>query len=262
MMEPSSNSNPLSEAAAFIRHALAWWAEAGVDYEFHEQPTRWLADNAGGAGEQAPAIEASPRSPVAAAIAEQDDRLVDHREEWPTTLDAFCHWWLTEPRLQIAGDRQSVPPRGSSQAEIAFLVPMPEAGDSDRLLAGSDGAFLRAMLKSMAIDERSTYLASVVPQYDVAPDWRILAGKGWADILNHHLELLSPRRIVAFGLDPLLLGVDASNSGRTPFSKTLGDGRRSDVLPAPALSILSRSASRKAGFWNRWLDWTQEDKTV
>src|SRR3546814_11389385 len=112
-----------------IMAALAWWNEAGVDCDFNDEATDWLA-------EAPPAESPAPAANAPGAVREEPPRPAPHHAptmpdllgpDPPRDLAAFRQWWLSEPGLDRVG------PRGR-------LAPPGEAGDRKSVGQGKSGS--------------------------------------------------------------------------------------------------------------------------
>jgi hypothetical protein len=259
---------------ADMHAALDWWREAGVDCVFEDTPRQWIV--APDAGEETvatvdansfPAVRSlpPPSAPLPRATIGGD------RTQWPADLSAFAEWWLSEPSLDGGQLRGRVPPRGPKaspllQIELMVLVPEPEAEDSDRLLSGPQGRLLAAMLVAMGIDADQTYIASALPRHTPMADWAELAAQGLGDLLRHHLALVRPQRLIAFGrhFSPLLglnsLGPPLSVNAPTQtmlILPSIGQEETSvPLLVARDLGSLLERPVAKGNFWQHWLEWS------
>lgn len=247
MQPPGQNSLTTS-----IAGALDWWREAGVDSDFADAPRSWLAEP------EAP-VEAPQRPAAIAAPEPPPVQLGGERADWPRDLAAFAGWWLAEPSLDGGRSEGRVPPRGPAGAPVMVLVAHPEAEDRERLLSGPQGKLLDAMLGAMGIAPGAAYVASVLPRHAPHPDWAALARDGLGEVLDRHVTLAAPQRLIVFGTNILpLLGHDpANNGGSSPGFNH--EGRTMPLLPAMELGVLGTNPRRKASFWQRWLEWTGTD---
>lgn len=228
--------------------ALAWWREAGVDRVYRDEAEGWLGEPE---LETTAALVAAPEAPAPEA-----PRIGGPDAGWPRDLAAFAQWWLTEPSLDQGGSFPRVPPRGVHKAELMVLVAQPEESDEPQLLAGKHGAMLKAMLAAMGIDLAAVYIAAALPRHTPLPDWRALTGAGLAELTAHHIALAAPKRLIAFGRNtwPLVWHDTAqSPDGLHIFNH---EGVRVPTMSADGLDRLLRSATARAAFWRRWLDWT------
>lgn len=239
---------------------LDWWRAAGVDCAFSDDPTAWLAEV-----EAEPGARAAPQrrsvDPAPAPAKPSAPSIGGDPATWPTDLDEFARWWLTEPTLDPAPPSRRVPPMGKSGAELMVLVPMPEDGDEAVLLSGRAGKLLDSMLTAMGLSRDLIYLAAALPSRVPAPDWNALGEAGMRGVLSHHVALAAPKRLLVFGrsvVSALLSHDPAKNpdnlrsfnheSGNVP----VGAGMDLEALLAkPAL---------KAGVWKLWLEWTANDR--
>jgi DNA polymerase len=134
-----------------------------------------------------------------------------------------------------------------------IVVDHPEREDADRLLSGPDGRLLDAFLAAAGIDPAAVYVASALPRCMAMPDWTALASAGLGGVLAHHVDLVRPRRLIAFGSNiPSLIGNDPAQNPGIP-ALVNREGTPVSVLEAPALSAMIARPARKGGFWQRWL---------
>ena len=247
--------------------ALAWWRDAGVDLDFADGPTRWLAPAAPSGNGSAAALPDTARRPEAAAAAGTAPAasaalvapaapLGGDPSHWPDDLPGFARWWLEEPSLDDGQLAERVPPRGVAAPAVMILVPQPEAGDRETLLGGPEGALLAAILGAMGIDRDSAYIAAVLPRHTPMVDWAALATRGAGALLAHHIGLVRPQRLIVFGASILpLLGHTPTHNAQTLPSFN-HHGGSVPLLAARELGALLARPAWKAGFWRTWLDWT------
>ena len=246
-MDPAAKSTPAMQIAA----ALDWWREAGVDHAFHDEPAQWIAEPAAPA-EQVSRKPVSARTAPPPAVAEPTQ--VD-TSNWPRSLDNFTDWWLDTPWLDDGRNGGRVPPRGAASAWLMVLVPQPEPDDGQRLLSGSQGKLLDAIRTAMGLSEAEVYVASALPRHITMPDWAERKHKGFGTLLAHHVSLVAPKRIIAFGAGVLsLLGHDPTNSA----AETLNFEHEGAIIPlfgARSLEGLLARPGWKADLWRKWLGW-------
>ncbi|MEM6826749.1 MAG: hypothetical protein AAF553_02280 [Pseudomonadota bacterium] len=247
-----------------LSSALDWWREAGVDTVFTDDATVWLREP----GEEEAAVEVDPpaespslltREPAKAsevaanAAAAPIDFFAQGK---PETLEEFREFWLTAPDLDPIGLTGRVPPRGAQSADLMVLVVDPEQRDTDALLSGPQGRLLKSILDATGVSTDRAYVASALPRHTPMADSAALAGRGLGAVLHHHISLVAPKQLIAFG------------SGLAPFfdaylNQTTTDSRQVQglaPLPAPfmceGLDGLISMPSLKARFWRRWMEWT------
>ena len=256
--------------------ALAWWQAAGVDCDFVDDATVWLADapltapSAGVAGAlrgQPGAASALPQSgkassaragtplaspPEPAAIPRRD-LLGDSP---PADLAAFHAWWMQAPGLSPSSSFARVPPRGCAGAALMVLVPAPEAGDGDTLLSGPQGRLLANILAAMGLDESQTYIAAALPCHTPMADLAALAADGMDAVTAHHVGLVAPQRLLALGagLGPML-GANTA-TGEHPLREINHAGRKTSAMLSETLDALMDMPRLKARFWRRWIEWS------
>lgn len=240
--------------ASDIAAAFDWWRDAGVDLDFSDDATDWLAvpevteDLA-----VAPAATRKPSEEAQVQPAEKTDLLGDAP---PQTLEAFREFWMTAPGLDAIGPRGRVAPRGPQSPEVMILVTDPEEHDGEQLLSGPHGALVAKMLKAMGFAPEQTYFASALPRYMPMTDGQALARQGYRELLLHHIGLVQPQRIVAFGANlPPLLAHDVAQAALS-LREINHDGRSIPLMVSEGLESMMAMPRLKARFWHRWLDWT------
>ena len=237
-----------------LKAALDWWREAGVDREFSDEPTKWLAARP----------EQSEPQPNQATTRDAEDRaapspapeIVLDRSSLPQDFGDFAEWWLTAPELDAGRTSGRVVPRGNKGSELMVLVPEPEREDREVLLSGPQGRLLGEILRAMGCDESEVYFASALPRHLPGADWQALAGSFIGDVLRHHIQLVSPRRLVAFGGNILpLIGNDLPQGPADLPEINLGE-QRIPLLAARSLPALLDRHRWKDELWKAWLGWT------
>ncbi|KPP96566.1 uracil-DNA glycosylase family protein [Erythrobacter sp. HL-111] len=238
----------------------AWWELAGVDCDFADNATAWLAEPVAPppAGEPAAARERAGVASSGPAVAEKAPAPGLLGDSPPETPEAFREWWLAAPGLDAIGPRGRVPPRGQAGAALMVLVVHPEEGDAGRLLAGPQGRLLDAILAAMGIAPDEAYIASALPRFTPLADCEAEARRGMAEVLSHHIALASPQRIVAFGTGLAdLLGPDAKKDYVNLPGIHHEPGNVPVLLSGDLESLMSMS-HLKAQFWRRWIEWSGE----
>ena len=238
--------------------ALDWWRDAGVDCDFQDEPTDWLAQP------ELPApAEAGPRpSPAFARPAPADPapeskaparQIGGPAASLPRDLAAFTQWWLEEPTLDGGRVADRIAPRGEAGAPVMVLVAEPEAGDTDRLLSGAQGKLLDAMLSAMGFVAGEAYVASCLPRHTPLADWTGLAQDGLGNVMRHHVSLVAPQRLFVLGGNILpLLGNDLPNSAqRSPEFNH--EGLSIPMFAGPDLATMLARPGAKARIWHDWL---------
>jgi DNA polymerase len=245
--------------------AQAWWKDAGVDQDFDDVTTNWLAEAEAPPAQGpsnpafAPAPDLKKSSPVPGGPAPEMAKAVPlggEKAGWPTDLAAFQSWWLTEPSLDTGGSFPRVAPRGQAGAKLMIIVPEPEEQDKASLLSGPLGKFLDNILTAMSLDAEEVYFAAALPRHIPMADWPHLQAAGLADLLHHHIVLAAPNTICALGRNiwPLLGHDPAQGTANLPDFNH--DGRNVPILGVEGLAELLRSSPRRKRFWQRWLEWT------
>lgn len=260
MRADTPESRDLSPADA-LESALDWWREAGVEDDYRDEATSWLAEpeaeQAVASTKPAKAPEEPKQTPIERAFegTQNSARIGGPADHYPDSLEKFREWWMSDATLSSAGPERRLPPRGVSGAKLMILVPDPMEGDADALLSGAPGRFLEAILRAMSIAPHEAYLASALPAPATLPDWQDLGARGLSDVTRRHIALATPHRVLAFGRSLAPVFDIAPEAARDPGVVHAGD-RTLPLMLAPELGELARSAPRRRNFWNRWLDWT------
>lgn len=236
--------NRFSTLAEDYAAALEWWREAGVDTDYVEEAHQWL---------RPPEIAQAPAPPPIVRIAARPQTAMERalapaagaplggdRARWPSDLDAFRAFWLTEPSLDPGALGDRVAPIGDAGAALMVLVAQPDEGDREALLTGEQGALLTRIIQAMGVDGAQVYRASALPRVTPMPDWDELTARGLGEITRLHVALAAPRRLIAFGRAPAMLV----------------EGCGIPTLAAPQLEALARSPARKRQFWTAWLEFS------
>jgi len=250
---------------------LAWWHMAGVDHDFGDDATAWLADRPVETPQHAPGsvspARSAPAMPGDLPEQAQPRRTAPHGalppaaplrrdllgESPPEDVAAFRDWWMTAPALDTARGFPRVPPRGPAGAALMVLVPQPEAEDREHLLSGPQGRLLANILAAMGHGADSVYIAAALPSHTPLADLPAIAAGGMDMVTAHHVGLVAPARLLAFGtgLAPLLGGPDDN-----PLREVNHNGRKIPAMLSEALDALMDSPRLKARFWRRWMEWS------
>ncbi len=244
-------------AADDFAAALDWWRDAGVDHDFADDATEWLA-------EPEPEIATAPAAPKPAP--DRPEPKAEPQEEirpfggessgWPTDLAAFRSWWLEEPSLDAGGTGPRVAPRGDAKPALMILAAEPEQVDNDTLLSGPQGRLVDSFLRAAGIAPEKVYIASALPRPVPVPDWENLRAAGIGKLLEHHAHLADPQRILVFGRNILPLIGHAPAQDSAVLREFNHEGRCVPVMGSRGLADLLRSAAGRERLWQRWLDWT------
>jgi len=244
------DQSPNPAFLADITGALDWWRDAGVDLDFADEPTSWLAP---------PEIEGEPpaerRPPVAEAEAAPPPARLDPAS-LPADLAAFSQWWLSEPLL-CGGDRASrIAPQGPAGARLMIVVEEPEAEDRDALLSGPQGKLLDAILSAFGTRRDDVYLASALCRHTPGADWAALQARGLGQVLAHHVKLAAPERLFVLGGNVLSLIGHESPQRPAVLRSFNHEGGSIPLLASWALPALLGQPRAKPALWKAWLDWT------
>lgn len=249
-------ANPPDLAQEF-EAALAWWRDAGVDLDYHDDATEWLAEEAPPVPQ---AVAAAPKEKSAQPAEKKArpplEKIGGPKDRWPLQLAEFQQWWRESPVLDALGAAPRVPPRGNAEAPLMVIVPEPEETDRDTLLSGQRGELLASFLKAAQVDAEAIYVASALPRHTPMPDWEAMHGAGLGDLLCHHVKLAAPKRVLVFGRNILpLLGHDMAQ-GSAVLRDFNHDGFSVPLMGAASLGELVRAPARRKRFWHNWLEWT------
>lgn len=250
---------PDSSLADQMHAALQWWQLAGVDCDFSEDATDWLAPAIEQAPEATPTAQ-SQREAIATPSPEPEkpQRIDLLGPNPPTDLAAFQQYWLETPGLDAIGPRGRVAPRGPANAELMVLVIDPEERDGDRLLSGPQGRLLSRMLAAMGLDEEQTYIASALPRHTPMADTAALAASGMDSVVLHHVKLAAPKRLIAFGANiPPLVGVEPTKDILS-LREINQNSLKTPLLVSEGLDSLMAMPRLKSRFWRRWMEWSAD----
>ena len=240
-----------------LHGALAWWQLAGVDCDFADDATDWLerGDEIGAVSAPKPSPEAA-RTPEPAPTAKEIERTDLLGPNPPSDLAAFREFWLTAPGLDSIGPRGRVAPHGPANPDLMVLVIDPEQEDRERLLSGPQGRLLSKIIAAMGLEEGSIYFASALPRHTPMADTPAIAASGLDAVTAHHVDLVAPNRLLAFGANiPPLLGHGLANdiSHLREINQT---SRSVPLMVSEGLESLMVSPKLKARFWRRWIEWS------
>ncbi len=261
-------NSPTSPLAAELSAALQWWQMAGVDSDFADDATDWLAGpdtNTPDESEAKGPGQADTPQNTAETSAQSFDGSVQKNSLQrvdllggapPQDLKAFQQWWMEAPGLDAIGPRGRVAPRGDANPELMVLVIDPEERDRETLLSGPQGRLLTRMLSAMGVSEDRAYIASALPRHTPMPDTAALAAGGMDAVTLHHIGLVSPQKIIAFGSGILpLIGQNVSET--TTYLREINQNQRKvTALMSEGLDSLMAMPRLKARFWRRWMEWS------
>ncbi len=249
--------------------AIAWWRAAGVDYDFGDDATAWLAE-APLADAPPPPAGAAQGRPAAPLADDPRNRAVPQvkppappppatlrrdllGDSPPGDLATFRQWWMAAPELGTTRLNPRIAPRGTAGAALMVVVPQPEEHDRDTLLEGPQGRLLGNMLAAMGLDEDAVYLASALPCHTPMADLPAISAGGMDAVLAHHIALVAPQRLLVLG------------TGLAPFLTPVKDEilRKSNQtlvntphMVSETLEAMLHMPRLKARFWKRWIEWS------
>ena len=249
-------TQPNTSIAEQFNAAIQWWREAGVDYDFADNATEWLAEPE--PEEPAKPVRPMPKAPAEIAPEPPPQKIDLLGENPPVDLAAWREFWLSEPGLDAIGPRGRIAPVGAPDAALMVLVVDPEEGDQHQLLSHAQGQLLDRILAAMGTSRDDIYLATALTRHTPMADCHALAAGGMAGLTHHHIGLAKPRRILALGRNILpFLGHEAAQD-HAALSEYCHESSRIPLLVAESLESMMGSPRLKARFWRRWLAWTQD----
>jgi uracil-DNA glycosylase len=260
-------SKPDLSLALELEASLAWWRAAGVDCDFTDDATAWLAEAplatglATTANAQATPPQEQPRNtaaqrnapPSAAAPATVTPRRNLLGDSPPGDLSSFRQWWSDQLELGGTGLYPRIAPRGAQGAALMVLVPQPEEHDRERLMEGPQGRLLANILAAMGFDDNAVYLASALPCHMPMADLAALAAGGMDTVLAHHVALVRPQRVLALGTG---LGPWLSTINDAPLREINQTMVNTPVMVSETLDALMEMPRLKARLWKRWIEWS------
>lgn len=236
--------------------AMTWWRGAGVDFDFADDATDWLAEAEAAKPDKAKPVKRAAKPEPEPEKKPEILRILPQADA-PADLDAFHKWWMEDPAIDAIGPRGRIAPHGKAGAELMVLVPDPAADDGAQLLSGTQGQLLQKILKASAIDASEVYFASALPRHTPMADGADLAVKGYAEVLHLHIALARPKRILAFGshILPLLQhgAAEELQKEASSLQQINHENRTTPLFVAESLGGLMGSPSLKARFWRRWV---------
>ncbi len=267
-------SPPDGSIAEECAAALAWWRAAGVDDDFTDDATVWFhsevedtpsaTDRAANSSRDTAAIKGdmgnrNDAGSAAKNTIEDTAQRVDLLGPTPPqTLEEFREFWATAPGLDVIGPRGRVPPRGPANADLMVLVVDPEETDRDMLLSGHQGELLGQILSAMQISADKVYFASALPRHTPMADTQAIAAAGMNAVVRHHIALVAPKRLVAFGAGlAAFIAPDVSNPD-TSLREINQIIAPPPVLMSEGLDSLMDMPRLKARFWRRWIEWSAQ----
>lgn len=263
--------HPQPTLAREFASALAWWQAAGVDCDFHDDATAWLAEEPIGQASETAAPPATARDarpsdhpaadkerPALARLAPAPPPPAPLRqnllgESPPGDLAAFHAFWMEAASLDTARGFHRVPARGEAGAALMVLVPQPEEHDRHALLEGPQGRLLAAMLAAMGLAPEHIYLAAALPAHRPMADLASLAASDMDAVTAHHIGLVAPQRLLVLGgsLAPMLGGT--AEDGLREINHA---GGKLPVIFGDTLEAMLHMPRLKARFWRRWMEWS------
>lgn len=231
---------------------LDWWRDAGIDSAFDDAPRSWLPDTA-----QKVDRPGSPQPRSATSKTAEIELLpVAEPASLPQDLEALRSWWLSSPSLDDGRVHGRVAPRGGDEPELMIIAPTPETSDREQLLSGPEGKLLDLFLAQAGMAEDAVYRASVMPSHSLNADWTSGASRYLAEVLQHHIQLVRPKRLLVLGSHISTLLGHASTQGPAVLSVFNHEGGSVPMLAVRRIPALAAQPRWKCILWQAWLDWT------
>ena len=263
-------SKPDLSLAREFEASLAWWRAAGVDCDYSDDVTAWLADAPleaaaakGTATVGTPRTAPPPQQPAEAAhqraakVAPTSAPATIRRnllgDSPPGDLAAFRQWWLAAPELDQARLYPRIAPRGDRGAAVMVLVQQPEERDRERLLDGPQGQLLANILAAMGLDDSAIYLASALPCHTPMADLSAVGAGGMDAVLAHHIALAQPKRLLVLGTG---LAAMLGQHDDQPLREINHGAGKVPVMVSETLDAMMDMPRLKARFWKRWIAWS------
>lgn len=177
--------------AAHATSVLDWWRDAGVDVLVDDAPRDWLART------PAPTPQAVAETPVKAHL--------------PDTLEAFVAWRTTAAAPEGA---EGMVAEGDPASQVMVVTDYPEG---DGLLGGPCGRLFDRMLAAIGLTRADIYLTTLTTVRPLTGRIAPEALPPLAELLRHHVALVSPKRLLILGQAPsrALTGTDAAQGPRS-----------------------------------------------
>ena len=178
-------------------HSLQnWWALAGVELDYTDQPTALLTP------EVAPQPAASPVPPSVTKPEPEELVVPVPSKPLPAEYADFIDWLANANDLiEAKWSKQRVAPRGALEPEIMTISALPEKnrhGEVD-LFNSDNQKLLGRMLAAIGCDSQNSYSATI--SQSVPFDGRI-DEQHWTTLktrIFHHIGLVRPKRVICFG---------------------------------------------------------------
>ena len=163
--------------------ALEWWHEAGVDTLVEDVPRDWFA------------VPAAAMAPAPSVI----DVAVP--AAMPAVFDAFHAWRHGDAAPEAAWRGVSIAASGPATSEVMVLVDCPDRDDETGgiLMSGQVGRLFDRMLAAIGLDRSTVHLAAVCAKRPVAGRMPGEVEARLAEIAQHHVALVAPKRLLLLG---------------------------------------------------------------
>jgi uracil-DNA glycosylase len=265
-------TEPALSLAREFEAAIAWWHAAGVDCDFDDDVTAWLAE----APLEAPATPKGVTAGTSRNASAPQDQTRQAKQQMappapppapnptvlrrdmlgdspPADLAAFRQWWLEAAGIDAARLYPRIAPRGAEGASLMVLVPQPEEQDRDSLMEGPQGRLLGNILAAMGLDDNAVYLAAALPCYTPMADLAAIGAGGMDAVVAHHIALAQPKRLLVLGTGlAAMLGAQDNQ----PLREINHSAGKVPVMVSETLDAMMDMPRLKARFWKRWIEWS------
>jgi uracil-DNA glycosylase family 4 len=174
---------PVQDWQKLAASALGWWRDAGVDMLVEDDARDWLART----------------PPLAAPVTAEAAVAAPAIEALPDTLEAFLEWRLGDAAPEAGWLTPRFAPTGPADAEWVLVTDVPEAEDSDTLMAGPAGRLLDKMLAALGLSRESVHLLPLAFARPVTGRIALDDEARLIELARHHLSLLRPRKLLLLG---------------------------------------------------------------
>lgn len=254
-----SDSHDLAESL------IDWWALAGVDLDYSENPTDWRGfveaetpkrralPSPGAAGVAAPDLRPAGRAPAPSPAPANEPGAPPNLDP-PGDMAGFAQWWMTDAALETRrGLGPRIAPRGMPGAPVMIVADLPDRDDSGTVFSGAAGKMLGAILTACGWTFDQVYCTAMVPQAMIDDRELREAGGKWDKLLVHHVRLAQPQSLVLLGDAPnrALSGHNLSHNRGSLRFVNHGWGEIAAIATVHPRALIGKSRL-KAEAWRDW----------
>lgn len=204
----SENSTAKTPSADQIASLQQWWASAGVDLDFVDQPQSLLEKVA----DTAIRHDKSPTGAAVTNVQEQRARFTS-KQNFPESVDAFLQW-LQKPENLIEQDwaRELAAPKGQLQPRFMIVSAIPESVSQGIAthFSKQSSDLVQNMIKALGSDLEHCFHTPLALRRPIDGQIPNDCIQPLVDRLRHLVALVKPKQIILFGdtLSQALFGVD------------------------------------------------------